>query len=154
MITKTCTKCYQTKILEEFSKASNHKHGRGSWCRICKNEAGNARRKANPQKYRDQKTAWRKKNPGYFLRKYWPGSTSEEAWNNYLKLLVKQDNKCAICFVHKDQLFSPLEVDHCHDTGAVRGLLCPNCNTAVGLLRNSPTNCISAAKYLKIVKFS
>lgn len=148
-MTKSCTKCFVIKPLELFSKASHHKHGRGSWCIDCKNKRSKEIRLSNPQKDRDKKTAWRKKNPGYFLRKYWPGSSSQDAWENYQILLEKQGHSCAICKKHKDDFNTPLEVDHNHTTGAVRGLLCPNCNTGLGLLADSSEVCRAAAIYLE-----
>lgn len=84
----------------------------------------------------------------YLEREY--GITIDE-YNNLLK---KQDYKCAICggegFVmdssrHKIKLV----VDHDHTTGAVRGLLCHNCNRALGLLHDSEKNLLNAVDYLK-----
>lgn len=148
-MTKTCTKCFKIKELELFSKASHHKYGRGSWCAECKNKRGREIHLENPQKSRDQKTAWRKKNPGYFLRKYWPGSTSEQAWINYQNLLINQNLRCDICKKHKDNCNTPLEVDHCHKTGKVRGLLCSGCNPAIGGLKDDFELCYAAGDYLK-----
>lgn len=44
-----------------------------------------------------------------------------------------------------------LFVDHCHTTGKVRGLLCKDCNTALGLLRDCPARMTAAINYLKEV---
>jgi hypothetical protein len=49
----------------------------------------------------------------------------------------KQDSKCAICekyFILGGR--KGLYVDHCHDTNTVRGLLCPSCNSGLGMLQN------------------
>jgi hypothetical protein len=60
----------------------------------------------------------------------------------------EQDGSCAICC-------TPLvdgqnvHVDHDHKTKAVRGLLCFNCNTGIGHLRDNPTLLRTAARYLE-----
>ena len=53
-------------------------------------------------------------------------------------LLKKQKFKCAVCFT-PDTKEKRLHTDHSHVTGLVRGLLCGNCNKALGLLLDSPT---------------
>ena len=54
----------------------------------------------------------------------------------YNLLLKKQKDKCAICGSKKNKIAnrSRLEVDHCHKTGKIRGLLCSSCNRSLGLL--------------------
>lgn len=64
----------------------------------------------------------------------------------YAALLAKQDGKCAICGICPEA--KRLSIDHDHETGAVRGLLCNNCNFAIGLLRDSPALVSRAALYL------
>jgi hypothetical protein len=60
-------------------------------------------------------------------------------------MLLDLFRSCAICC-------EPFErtphVDHCHKTGSFRGLLCTRCNTAIGLLRDSPDLARAAARYL------
>ena len=41
-----------------------------------------------------------------------------------------------------------LAVDHCHETGDVRGLLCAACNTALGLLKDDPDRIVKLLDYL------
>lgn len=53
---------------------------------------------------------------------------------DYDKLLSDQDRKCACCGMNQNDWFRPFDVDHCHKTGAVRGLLCGKCNTNLGRL--------------------
>lgn len=55
---------------------------------------------------------------------------------DYLRMLHEQGGRCAICHSDKpgngkSELF---DVDHCHTTGKVRGLLCRNCNVTAGVL--------------------
>ena len=73
---------------------------------------------------------------------------------DYKTLLAKQDHRCRICGTEhydgvRDGMDSPLVVDHCHDTGAVRGLLCPKCNMAIGLLGDDPATVQAATDYLR-----
>ena len=59
---------------------------------------------------------------------------------------LKQDNKCAIC---KNELINEFLVDHCHNTLQVRGLLCRNCNLAIGMFKDDIDILNNAIKYLK-----
>ncbi|CAM6003930.1 unnamed protein product [Sphagnum balticum] len=67
----------------------------------------------------------------YLMRKF---GITLDTYNN---MLAAQDNKCAICGIHKDMLDRPLGVDHNHYTLKVRGLLCNPCNVSFGLLREN-----------------
>ena len=72
----------------------------------------------------------------------------------YKEMLTNQGGKCAICEVtennttgdRKDWNFA---VDHDHKTGKVRGLLCNNCNRALGLFKDSANLLGEAKKYLE-----
>ena len=69
-------------------------------------------------------------------------------------MLAEQDGKCANCRRPPEQVHRKsgkvrdLAVDHCHETKAVRGLLCTDCNMAIGLLRDDPALLRAAADYL------
>ena len=79
----------------------------------------------------------------YFWQvKYNYGITREE----YLMMLNKQNNSCAICFV---KFSSKPDIDHDHKTNKVRGILHRKCNQGIGLLQDSPAILMSAAIYLK-----
>lgn len=67
---------------------------------------------------------------------------------DYNSLFIKQKGKCAICGKHQSELKRSLAVDHCHKTGRVRGLLCRNCNTAIGMLNEDIENLRCAILYL------
>jgi hypothetical protein len=86
-----------------------------------------------------------KRNPDrqriYAIKKY--GLDAEK----YEVLLRKQANKCAIC--RNGQGARRLHVDHDHQTGDVRGLLCHFCNTALGLLGDDTALMARAIKYLE-----
>lgn len=68
---------------------------------------------------------------------------------DYDDLFAKQGGLCAICNTDnpgpKQKAFA---VDHCHDTGKVRGLLCNACNRGIGLLQDSPVILQKATTYL------
>jgi len=77
------------------------------------------------------------------------------SYHEYLTLLVDQGQTCAICggegfsmHLHKEDAVK-LVVDHCHDTGKVRGLLCHNCNRALGLFKDDINNLKEAISYLE-----
>ncbi|HXB13569.1 MAG TPA: endonuclease VII domain-containing protein [Bacteroidia bacterium] len=61
------------------------------------------------------------------------------------KMITEQDGCCAIC---NEPMESP-RIDHCHDRGHVRGLLCGNCNTGLGFFRDRSDLMIKAAIYVQ-----
>jgi hypothetical protein len=96
---------------------------------------------------------WRKSPEGrlykkkYILAKIY-GITVEE----YDKMVIKQKGLCAICGNPETAIQSgkirELNVDHNHNTGEIRGLLCRNCNCALGLLDDDIDVLLKAVKYL------
>jgi hypothetical protein len=64
-------------------------------------------------------------------------------------MLEAQNSLCAICGNGHVGVGTRLHIDHCHDTGRIRGLLCGKCNTAVGLLDDSPERAEQLAAYLR-----
>lgn len=60
------------------------------------------------------------------------------------EMLAKQNGKCAICHCVSEKWV----VDHCHNNGHVRGILCHNCNVAIGFLKHSAISAESARDYL------
>jgi hypothetical protein len=68
----------------------------------------------------------------------------------YDEMLTAQHGKCAICeSVLNSSRYTKLAVDHDHKTGKVRGLLCMNCNTGLGLFKDSPIRIQNAIAYLE-----
>lgn len=68
---------------------------------------------------------------------------------DYAEMLTRQQGKCAVCgCTLNSSRYTKFAVDHCHTTGKVRGLLCTQCNTALGLMKDSPRRLQSAINYL------
>lgn len=72
------------------------------------------------------------------LRKY--GLTEQQ----YNTMVDEQQGLCKICKTFPERLV----IDHCHETGEVRGLLCHYCNVGLGWFRDSTDSLKSAIKYL------
>lgn len=84
----------------------------------------------------------------YYKRQY--GITDSDL----AQMKDEQNNKCYICqsegfLIGKNNHSEKLAVDHCHDTGKVRKLLCHNCNRALGLFKDKPELLRKAADYLE-----
>lgn len=60
-------------------------------------------------------------------------------------LLVRSEGRCQLCRREADKLV----VDHNHDTGRVRGILCSSCNVGMGLFGDDPAAMRAAADYLE-----
>lgn len=73
--------------------------------------------------------------------------------SDYERMLSAQHAHCAICggegFAMTEHHKLRLVVDHCHATGRVRGLLCHNCNRALGLLKDDVQSINNAIAYLE-----
>ena len=60
-----------------------------------------------------------------------------------------ENYSCMICGITEEELGRSLDVDHCHSSGKVRGLLCRNCNSGIGMLKDDVEIIKSAMKYLE-----
>ena len=124
-------------------------------------ECSNCRKKKDPTKFRKHRRACRACEAEY--NKRWRESDPDSALRNkrsslrrygitledYQALLAKQEGKCAICGNGQSSKFVSLDVDHCHRTGKVRGLLCSNCNSGLGRFSDKVTLLKSAIKYIR-----
>ena len=135
-VTKTCSTCRIDKPHDEYHRSRSTRDGFDPRCRGC-------RREATARHAVDQ---GRKRN-GQHLRLY--GITPSE----YEALAVLQDGLCAICHEPETMTYrgkrKALSIDHDHETGKVRGLLCAACNFAIGKFRDDPALLRSAADYLE-----
>lgn len=137
---KTCTLCNEAKPLSEFWKDSSKSDGKSSRCRTCKSKIYNSYRKSRGY---DKKRYWKnpmKERERHLTRKY--GITL----NDYNAMFDAQDGRCAICRRSQKRA---LDVDHCHASGRVRGLLCTNCNRLIGHAGDSEDRLASAIAYLR-----
>jgi hypothetical protein len=143
---KRCTNCGETKPYEQFSLSRKGVNGGldvyRSTCKECQAAAARKWFADNPQRARANS---RKFN---LLKTY--GITLDD----YNALLRKQHGVCAICGEDEPNEHGRtgkkfrLSVDHCHDSGAIRGLLCQRCNRAIGLLKDDPVLMRRAISYL------
>lgn len=131
MITKTCNVCQETKPLDRFPKCKTCKDGHNNYCRSCK--------KKKPYEIAFQKK-YRKQYYKNRYKKYEYGLSEED----YNKMILSQNRRCLICQSETD-----LCIDHCHQTGKVRGLLCANCNCGLGFFKDDINILTQAVEYLK-----
>lgn len=132
---KPCKKCSNTlKYVSGKNCVSCHKEHNAHYARSNRRKMEPATlkwRAANPDKVRDSKRI-------ASLKKY---GLSLEGFND---MRDKQNGRCAICACVPDQFY----VDHCHSTGAVRGLLCNHCNLGLGHFKDTPDFLLIAVAYL------
>jgi hypothetical protein len=97
--------------------------------------------------------SWRRENPDRFkmilvrakAKRY--GLSLDE----FFRLLDQQNHTCAACPKElKADRYT--HIDHCHETGKVRGILCHSCNITLGLVKNNPDILRSIAKYIDASK--
>jgi hypothetical protein len=155
MITeKRCARCGATKPVSQFFRSKVRPDNCSVYCKTCQMAACAETRARHPHLHRRAGERWRQRNPDYgrfrgLYRRY--GITRQD----YEAMLQAQDGRCAICGSDDprgtirnggEKSFS---VDHCHETGKIRGLLCAPCNVAIGQLQHSEEILLSAIRYLK-----
>jgi len=129
---KVCKTCNKEKHKTEFYQDKNGKEGLRFECKNCVRIRGKNWRKNN-------KHVWQNT---LLLKKY--GLSQQE----FSDMKQSQNGKCAICqCVLIDGKMTC--VDHCHMTGKIRGILCTNCNVALGHFKDSIPLMESAIQYLK-----
>ena len=121
-LTKRCRDCGETKPRSAYYKNKTKPDGLQTWCKSCHD----TRMRRNGLK-----------------RLY--GITEDD----YDEMYRAQRGCCWICGVHQSTLKRRLNVDHDHESGDVRALLCCNCNKGIGLLGDDPKTVQQAANYLR-----
>lgn len=139
-----CLSCDLSKPVECFGTRNNKKTGIDSVCLECR-RIGDRKRYAASKAVRGESAKW--------AGLKWRFGVTRDEW---FALLNSQDGKCAICLeeikdtsVGKDDTRRRACLDHDHQTGKVRGLLCAKCNKAIGLLRDSLVIITRAADYIR-----
>ena len=146
---KTCNRCGISKLSVEFYKNSSSKDGLQGHCKLCHKEYMTDYRRDNREYYLEYVRAYRKRNPDRTLdsqvRKY--GITGAD----YKSMLTEQGGICAnsSCTNAESKTGYRLDVDHCHKTGRVRGLLCRDCNLILGHSNDDPEILRGLAIYLE-----
>jgi len=147
---KVCKTCTREKLIDDFWKNSRARDGRYSDCKECayKREKENLQKRldADPHYSSKRQSEWRKRGRNT-LRKHLK-QKYHMTLEQYDAMVISQNGKCSIC----DEEFSTdrrIAVDHDHETGKIRNLLHFRCNTAIGLLKESPLFCRNAAEYLE-----
>lgn len=137
---KVCTVCHETKNVSEYNKNRSRVDGLANDCRGCRKQAARTRYQHIAARQRKRPT-WTGRQHAYKLKKY--GLTACQ----YTLMRIEQSDLCAICG-QRDDAPRSLAVDHCHETGRIRGLLCSPCNLALGSMRDDPARLMAAARYL------
>jgi len=124
---KFCSICNLPKSLNKFGAELRRPTGKQAACLECFNESQKGRRTKDYVRHYNLKTLY-----GIGLEDY----------NN---LYNQQEGKCSIC----KNWFEELVVDHNHSTGKIRELLCKDCNTGIGHLKENIKILKQAIEYLE-----
>jgi hypothetical protein len=124
---KWCPDCSTVKPFDQFVRNATQPSGRAPYCKPCHNLRG----KAAKEKVGGSRT--------YHLKRRY-GITAQDAD----EMSLAQEGVCAIC-----RAAPAVHVDHDHATGAVRALLCFNCNGGLGQFKDDPDVLRAAAEYVE-----
>lgn len=146
---KWCPKCETIKPLDDFGKNRSTHDGKQNYCRTCTVARVTASRQKDPTSHRNGARRYRERHPERVadMNARWGVGAP---LGTYARLFEAQDGKCAICKTEKPTGGAKrFAIDHCHDTGLIRGLLCSKCNQGLGLFNHSEDLLLEAAIYLK-----
>ena len=131
---KRCPACKEYKKLNEFSRNKGKSFDRNVYCKLCESR----RRRKN---YRSEK------QHQYNLKKFY--RITKEVYD---EMSEAQGGVCAICGQPETSTYlgkiRTMRVDHDHATGAIRALLCSDCNRFVGFIERNPHKIELALAYL------
>ena len=151
-----CSKCGN-----EFKKGCSGSAYRQ--CPKCCREYARKWALEHPEQSKESKRKWKSKNPDHDKERYRknPEGFREKSFirtynitiKDYNLLLQQQNMVCAICKKpeirkHKNGKKYNMAIDHDHNTGKIRGLLCNKCNTSLGLLDENIQNMKNMIKYI------
>lgn len=114
---------------------------------------GIAYRKANKEKIKISNKKYYRENKEFVKLTNWRCNIKRRygiTIKQYDTMYEQQDGHCAIC--GKELIKGVVNgccIDHCHETGKVRGLLCDSCNVGLGRFNDNPDTLIKASSYIK-----
>lgn len=129
---KTCTRCNTEKPLDDFHRNQRGRHGRAADCKPCARRRYRTWYKANYDPEHNRANRLRQ-NYGVTVEWY-------EA---------RKADGCGICGTHEPGGTGDFHVDHDHDTGEARGVLCSACNLGIGKLGDNVEGLRRALAYLE-----
>ncbi|MBK5239799.1 endonuclease domain-containing protein [Clostridium sp.] len=137
---KTCSKCKETKEDDCFyvEKKGRNKGKLTSWCKECCRKSSSNRWKNEKEKCTEEHRTWvnnNKERVAFTKAKSSYGITKEEYEN--LKRV------CVICGSLEN-----LVIDHSHQSGRIRGMLCSSCNKGLGFFKDNPMLLDRASNYI------
>ena len=139
---KQCTKCNKFLPEDRFYKRTSG--NLRSECITCSKVRAKKVKKKSPEKTLAYAKSYRERNKSKLqikkLEKY--GLTQEE----YDKLLETNEGKCHVCDTRSKR---SLCIDHSHKDGSIRGLLCTNCNLALGQVKDNVDTLNKMIKYVE-----
>jgi hypothetical protein len=141
---KTCTVCKAEKPYSLFWRDKANPSGYRSDCIECAKVKSAEWRSVNREKAREKFKKKYHDNPLAHREKHLKKKYGIDQ-NGYMQLFKKQNGKCAICQKTQSRAF---DVDHCHSTGKVRGLLCTSCNRMLGHAHDDVSKLKAAIEYL------
>lgn len=151
----TCSFCKQPKLPDAFCTDPEKRNGKASMCRDCHNQRRRESYRNNPKtkevlaryrkQYPERRREYRRNDYRLNVRPRRLAERFNITVEEYDALFELQGGVCAICRLTSN---IALAVDHCHQTGRVRGLLCNSCNLALGNFKDDPLRLKSALNYL------
>ena len=148
---RRCNACDRILSLEQFYKDAKGRGGYGYRCKPCSKRISRDHRSDNYETHRQTDKAYRSRpdirarNRDVRLRRRYGIGAGE-----YDALLARQGGVCAVCYEdRRDSRDREMPVDHDHDSGAIRGILCDNCNRIIGLFQDDPRILRNAVRYLQ-----
>jgi len=166
---KRCPRCKLEMVIDSFPRNRSKKSGYGCWCKKCENESSKKYQSENKEKckeawaryrikHREKRLEYcreyRKNNPEKFKEYDKIGNQKKRqklygiSPEQFDTLLENQGDRCIVCSTN-----SPGKkgwcVDHCHETGRIRGILCGKCNMGIGLFDDSTEILKKVISYLE-----
>jgi len=150
---KTCPCCKESKTEESFG-TRRHKYKEKTYvyttayCKECLAEKARKKYWANPKHAQAINRKAREKNPETYARNHRKALIKAKyglTLGDVATMLAEQKGLCLICRL---PMARP-NIDHCHSTGRVRGLLCRKCNSGLGCFGDSKINLLNAIQYLE-----
>lgn len=156
-LTKICSKCQIEQPLTNFSKSKSCLYGVRKICKTCINKAYKIYHISYYEKNHELLKFKSRNNRIKSLAKFKEYDKKRRLIKKYgisfedkIKILESQNNKCKICDISLNIETNPkqVNVDHCHIKNKIRGILCRDCNLGLGHFKDSINSINRAIEYL------